>query len=240
VSIPPFDPERQSVPAMREPVPCGADADPAAGRAACQMGWYHYVAGRTGPGETLLDVGAGTCRGLLDLQASGIDATGIENDERLRGSHPRLLIGDIADIASGSFDHVTCFDVIEHVVDDLAFLKQLLRIACRRLYVTTPNLTRNGAENEAHARELTIAQFLRHYRPHELHVASPDGWLHHTVLTKRYLGTDAPPGSAFRIVRGGLAGSILGYGQVPDDLCFADTTEDGHEWGHLMGVWKLA
>jgi 2-polyprenyl-3-methyl-5-hydroxy-6-metoxy-1,4-benzoquinol methylase len=239
MGVPGFDPERQSTPALREPVPCGEKTNLVAGREPTQMGWYQYVAKQTKADELVLDVGAGTCAGLNAFAAQGIFAMGLERDERMRGWHNRLIIADIADLPPRSIDVVTCFDVIEHVVDDTDFLRHLLRITRRRLYVTTPNFTRSGALNGHHAREVTIPQFLRHYRPDELHGASPDGWHNRTLLAHSIDGYAREPATAFRIARGKLVDRVFAYANVPDDLSFTDTTIDGLEWPHMLGVWNL-
>jgi hypothetical protein len=204
------------------------------------MGWYHFISQQTPVDDLVLDVGAGTCQGLLPFEAKGVFAFGLETDERLRGSHNRLIIASVDDIPSKSVDVVTCLDVIEHVVEDTAFLSELLRIARRRLYVTTPNFTRSQAINLHHAREVTIPQFLRHYRPDELHVASPDGWQNRMLLVRKFEHPDLESNPGFKILKGSRAGLILWYNSVPDSLSFADTTVDGNEWAHVLGVWNLA
>src|SRR5262245_4414798 len=239
MDVPRFDPERQSIPALREPVRCGEEANLVAGREPTQMGWYQYVAQQTKTDEMVLDVGAGTWAGLLAFEAKGVFAMGLERDERMRGWHNRLIIADIADLPPKSIDVVTCFDVIEHVVEDTVFLGHLLRVTRRRLFVTTPNFTRSGALNGHHAREVTIPQFLRHYRPDELHGASPDGWHNRTLLAHSIDAHAWEPATAFRIARGRQVDRVFAYSSVPDDLSFTDTTVDGREWPHMLGVWNL-
>lgn len=227
----------QSVPAIREPVPCGHADDLTRGREPCQQGWYAFVVEQlaSSPGCFVADVGAGTCKGVDALNEAKHFAVGIEPDVRLQGSHPRLLITAPEALPDESFDIVTCMDVIEHVVDDLDFLKTLRRIARHRVFVSTPNFTRSQALNSHHARELTIPQFIRHYRPDELWVGSPDGWHHRTRLlrvTSRY-----SRGEYFVIECGKHANRSMAYKSVPDDLGFTDTTVDGMEWAHMLGVW---
>lgn len=182
--------------------------------------------------------------GIDMLNKAGHFAIGLEPDDRLRGSNPMLVINTLDRVPSKMFGVVTCMDVIEHVVDDLDFLQHLRRVllpmSYSRLYVSTPNWTRSRARNTHHARELTIPQFLSIYRPDELWAASPDGWHHRTQLTgPGPIG--GPPGTALRnslrILKGKRVNEIIPYGEVPHDLVFTDTTVDGHEWPHMLGVW---
>lgn len=226
----------QSIPAVREPVACGVAEDLARGREPCQAGWYNYVVSALGPRKSMvLDVGAGMSYGIDMMNKAGHFAIGLEPDARLAGSNPMLVINTVDRVPDRAFDVVTCMDVIEHVVDDVAFLSHLRRIvkptATARLYVTTPNWTRSRARNVHHARELTIPQFLSIYRPDELWAASPDGWHHRTQLT------GPGPRSSLRILKGKRANEIIPYAEVPHDLVFTDTTVDGHEWPHMLGVW---
>ena len=229
----------QSIPAIREPVPCGHADDLTRGREPCQQGWYAFVVEQLAslPGCFIADVGAGTCKGVDALSEAKHFAVGIEPDVRLQGSHPRLLITPPEALPDKSFDMVTCMDVIEHVVDDLDFLKTLRRIARYRVFVSTPNFTRSQARNAHHARELTIPQFIRHYRPDELWVGSPDGWHHRTLLLRSFAQHGLPAGECFRVECGKRRERVIAYDRVSDDLGFTDTTVDGMEWAHMMGVW---
>jgi len=95
------------------------------------------------PGYRVLEVGCGTGNVLRELQASAVGGTVIGMDLHLEGLHhakrrvnPALLVQ--ADAAkppfSVRFDVVGLFDVIEHLDDDVAVLRQLRQL-----------LTANGA-----------------------------------------------------------------------------------------------
>ncbi len=66
---------------------------------------------------------------------------------------PVDLSGRLGDIADGTFDVVTAFDVLEHVDDDEAFLAELVRIARTAVVITTPNVWVSKCVNRFHVRE---------------------------------------------------------------------------------------
>lgn len=170
-------------PINRDPLKCGRPDWPAHGRGPSQLGWYEWVAEQV-PYDQVLDVGAGIGAGIAYLRYlrndDEIDAPkiiGFDTDFRL--SHfPKISIAPSLRQAFGEkqFNVVTCIDVIEHVVDDIAFFEELKQIARRRLYITTPNFTRSQCQNPHHAREYTFAEFAEFFRPDELWGGSADGW----------------------------------------------------------------
>jgi SAM-dependent methyltransferase len=107
------------------------------------------------PSSRVLDVGAGDARLTHFLARRFRAVIGVESQAdivqlgrlmtRLQGTSPALLCGDATKLpfASGSFDVVTSFDVIEHVPLDVAgvLLAEAFRVlrpgGC--LLVTTPN-----------------------------------------------------------------------------------------------------
>ncbi|MGN6497884.1 MAG: bifunctional 2-polyprenyl-6-hydroxyphenol methylase/3-demethylubiquinol 3-O-methyltransferase UbiG [Tsuneonella sp.] len=104
-------------------------------------------------GKTALDVGCGAgllCEPLarLGAEATGIDAAA-ENVAVARahaegaGLAIRYLAGELAAAGTGEFDLVTCLEVLEHVADKPAFVRQLAgRVAPEGLLVlSTPNRT---------------------------------------------------------------------------------------------------
>jgi len=119
-----------------------------------QEHWYH-VAGAYAENRTILDVGAGTGSGLVTLRARGAkEVLGIDPLPAGPGV-ARIDVGLFRDL---SFDIVTCFDVIEHVEDDSAFLSHLLRIARGLLFLSTPNWDVWHCRNAYHVREYAPAE----------------------------------------------------------------------------------
>lgn len=242
-----WDPATESTPAVRAPTPCGSDTNISNLRDPGQMGWYQWIADRVsglsnrGAQNSILDVGAGTCAGLRLYKERGLKASGHDEDVRLRSIEPDLLTGHLANIETMSFDFVSCVDVLEHVMDDITFFKQLCRIARRCVFITTPNGGRSHAVNSAHCRELTFAQYLNVFKPDEVYTGSPCGTLHVTHLLSRVYGrsgqwyadlsAEGPDNSArgrardFRMYR---------LGRVPLEVQFTATV-DGLEWPHIVG-----
>jgi 2-polyprenyl-3-methyl-5-hydroxy-6-metoxy-1,4-benzoquinol methylase len=116
----------------------------------CQEHWYRLVASRFS-GLTVLEVGAGSGYGMDILRAAGAAVTGID---------PLPLRGDITDMpvssfSAKSFDVVVACDVIEHVEDDVRFLAELVRVARKFVFISTPNWNISHAANQFHVREYT-------------------------------------------------------------------------------------
>jgi hypothetical protein len=115
-------------------------------------------------------VGAGHGLGLDVLRDAGLDATGID---------PLPLRDDIAtwgvsESAHLAFDVVLACDVIEHVEDDLTFLRDLLRAARVGVWISTPNWLVSQAANPHHVREYTPAELATLLRAAE--VRAWHGW----------------------------------------------------------------
>ena len=125
------------------------------GRGDCQYGWHSFV-GNLYKNKRILDVGAG-----LGLSKSRLGVNG--NSVTLQDPAPSLPIdisSPVEDIMDGSFDVVTAFDVVEHVILAEDFLANLVRIAREEVVVTTPNynISKNG--NPCHVREYTPEQLV--------------------------------------------------------------------------------
>ncbi len=98
------------------------------------------------PGERILDVGCGTGRHLLELSAFPVNLVGLDmSREDLRKTwymflltgqeqpvHARLELivggGEGLPFPDDAFDHVLCTETLEHVPDDAAVLRELLRV----------------------------------------------------------------------------------------------------------------
>ncbi len=132
------------------------------GREPLQMGWYKFASTLV-EGQTVLDVGCGSGEGLKLLQARAKEAIGLDLDPRLERKDIR--IGDISDLPDKSFDAVVCIDVIEHIGDDQAFVRQLVRVARNLVFVSTPNYTVSRNRHPYHVREYIPYELERMFLP---------------------------------------------------------------------------
>jgi SAM-dependent methyltransferase len=86
------------------------------------------------PAPRLLDAGCGSGRTLDDLarygRVSGIDLSTAAIDATRRRGHTDVHLAPVEEIPfpDGTFDVVTCLDVIEHTRDDRATLAELRRV----------------------------------------------------------------------------------------------------------------
>jgi hypothetical protein len=122
------------------------------GRGDCQWGWYDYVRDAI-KGMTVLDVGTGLSR--IKERLPECKVTTHEASEQC----PADIHGDLGQVPTGKYQVVTCFDVVEHVVDYGALAWNMARIASRYVFLTTPgrSVTLNSSPfhfNEFHPWEL--------------------------------------------------------------------------------------
>lgn len=116
-----------------------------------QEHWYRLAA-RLCQGLSVLDVGAGTGYGLPILKAAGA--------ARICGIDPLPAGPEVDDEPLSAFDDashdiVLAIDVIEHVEDDRGFLSDLLRVARKLAFISTPNWNEWRCTNKYHFREYT-------------------------------------------------------------------------------------
>jgi len=121
------------------------------GREDFQEGWHNFV-GKFFNHTSILDVGAGLCLSKKRLEQNGSNFVTLQD----LGSGLKVDISTpISEIASKSYDVVTAFDVIEHVIEDKQFLADMFRIARVAIVITTPNYNVSGCANQYHIREYT-------------------------------------------------------------------------------------
>ncbi|MBV9926101.1 MAG: class I SAM-dependent methyltransferase [Acidobacteria bacterium] len=105
--------------------------------------------------SSLLDVGAGTGRTLLQIRQKRpeLEVTGIEPVESLRQvgyaqgmRGEELLPGDATALPfkDGSFDVVTEFAVLHHVKDSRAVISEMFRVARKGIFISDSNLFGQG------------------------------------------------------------------------------------------------
>jgi SAM-dependent methyltransferase len=147
---------------------------PADGNAACfgvEEGsfWFRHrneciaaVAKRFPPleGETIFDIGGGNGFVSVGLIAAGFDVALIEPGESGAANAKRRGVPDVicasadgANIRAGSLGAIGLFDVIEHVGNDLAFLKSMRSLIKDggRLYATVPAYSVLWSGEDEHA-----------------------------------------------------------------------------------------
>ncbi len=125
------------------------------GREDCQEGWHHFAA-TLGLGD-ILDVGSG-----LGRVKDRIPNVTTQDPAPLAG----IDVHDpVSKIPRKSYDAVTCFDVIEHVEEDLTFLARLCRISKKYVFLTTPNYDVSKAANGCHCREYTPSELFNTVKP---------------------------------------------------------------------------
>jgi len=71
------------------------------------------------------------------LKKKAKKAHGQEVDKRLKKKD--VFIKEIPQFSTNSYDVVIAIDVLEHVVDDIKFLKNLLRVSRKVVFISTPN-----------------------------------------------------------------------------------------------------
>lgn len=112
----------------------------------------------------LLEIGCGTGRGLEILVNTADHYTGIDKyktlTDELQAEYPQadfkaMHIPPLEGIADNSFDTVVSFQVIEHIKDDLAFLKEIHRVLKPggKAIISTPNKKMSLSRNPWHVRE---------------------------------------------------------------------------------------
>lgn len=135
---------------------CGDD-EVASGRNALPGAYAFFARYVLFPWESCLDVGGGLGVGRRILLGRSRHIRSIDVDTRLSrfGVEP----GRIENEPDRSFDWVVAVDVVEHVEDDLGFLRHLWRVSRRGVYLTTPNAEHHPDLHwPYHVREYTCEQ----------------------------------------------------------------------------------
>ncbi|MBM4370246.1 MAG: hypothetical protein FJ098_01230 [Deltaproteobacteria bacterium] len=137
-----------------------------------QKHWYQFLAKELEAaremGPHVLDVGASDGYGVRILQEAGFASSGID----IAPLHESVKNTDISAIPGGSWDWVLAVDVVEHVANDILFLRHLLRVAKRGAFFSTPNWNVCRGANPHHIRE---------YSPQEIKALILLLCLHHDI-----------------------------------------------------------
>jgi SAM-dependent methyltransferase len=136
---------------------CG-DEHPLAGRD-CVVGAYAFFRRYVlMPWESCLDVGGGSGAGAGLLRQRSKRVKSIDQDLRLIKFGVEL--GSVEDFDTNAFDWCVAIDVVEHVEDDLRFIRELWRVAKKGVFLTTPNLDEHpGRIWPYHIREYSVKEF---------------------------------------------------------------------------------
>lgn len=130
-----------------------------------------YVLASDRVSGNLLEVGCGEGRGISLLIDKVTSYTALDKiDEALqvlRQRYPaaRFIATNIppfSDLADNQYDSVVCFQVIEHIEDDLALLREIHRVLKPggQAWITTPNRPMSLTRNPWHIREYTGGELL--------------------------------------------------------------------------------
>ena len=117
----------------------------------------------------LLEVGCGEGRGVELLAPKADSFTGIDKIapviDRLKAKFPghqfrQLVIPPFSGLEDNSYDVVVSFQVIEHIKNDLGYLKEIYRVLKPggKALITTPNIKMSLSRNPWHIREYTAAE----------------------------------------------------------------------------------
>lgn len=98
-------------------------------------------------GENILDVGCATGGYCKELEKIGFKCTGVDINqnyvEKARENGVNAILMDIKDLKfeDNSFDTVLLFEILEHIEDLDASLKEVKRVTSKNILITVPNCT---------------------------------------------------------------------------------------------------
>ncbi len=128
-----------------------------------------YMAAATYVQGDLLEVGCGQGRGIPILYPNAQKYIALERHQEivddLKKKYPNVdirqaVVPPFPGIPDNSFDTIISFQVIEHIKDDVAFLKEIYRTLKPggKAIITTPNIKLSLTRNPWHIREYTADQ----------------------------------------------------------------------------------
>ncbi len=137
---------------------------------------YHYAAQRIKGGD-VLEIGTGAGYGVEIIAPRATHFVSIDkhpprlddlpsNCEIIKGVAPKLPF------ASGSFDYVVSFQVVEHIEADSEFIAEIARVLRPggELIISTPNAPLSLTRNPWHVREYSAEQFTALLSTHFSHI----------------------------------------------------------------------
>lgn len=215
--------------------------------AAEHLARYRWAAGLA-LGRRVLDAGCGVGYGSALLAEAGAeDVVGVDvaaavvdaarKDERPGLSFARADVGHLP-FADGSFDLITCFELIEHVEDAAAVLGELARVLAPGgvLAISSPNRDRYPPGNPHHVREFSTGELralLAETFP-EVRLLVQHQWIASAVMEEAHALGDGPGELTATTAAPRTAGSetytvaLAGRGVLPEPppvAVFTDTVE---------------
>ncbi|NJN28029.1 MAG: class I SAM-dependent methyltransferase [Cyclobacteriaceae bacterium] len=117
----------------------------------------------------VLEVGCGEGRGVELIAPLAAAFTGIDKIagviDKLKETYPsgdfrQMVIPPFSGLKDNSFDVVVSFQVIEHIKDDLGYLREIYRVLKPggTALITTPNIAMSLSRNPWHIREYTASE----------------------------------------------------------------------------------
>ncbi|TAG51770.1 MAG: class I SAM-dependent methyltransferase [Cytophagales bacterium] len=130
---------------------------------------YAYEACKSYLFGDVLEVGCGEGRGLETIEKYCKSYTALDKNtallETLSKKYPSFSFINthfppFNDLKDNSFDTIICFQVIEHIQDDVFFLKEMARVLKPggKAIISTPNINLTLSRNPWHTREYTPEQ----------------------------------------------------------------------------------
>jgi 2-polyprenyl-3-methyl-5-hydroxy-6-metoxy-1,4-benzoquinol methylase len=116
----------------------------------------------------VLEIGTGSGYGVEIIAPNALEFTTIDKFEstidKSKFTNVKFLqmnVPPLQDIPDCYFDFVISFQVIEHIVKDKTFVKEICRVlkSNGKFIVSTPNKTMSITRNPWHVREYTISEF---------------------------------------------------------------------------------
>ncbi len=136
--------------------------------------WHRYAfASQFTPGKRVLDMASGEGYGAALLSRSARATVGVELErdavqhacQRYGGGNLNFIVASASSIPlqDGSFDVITCFELVEHIQEQNALLREAKRLLAPDglLLISTPNKPeyKQTESNPFHTRELELSEF---------------------------------------------------------------------------------